>query len=80
MKNKHIAVLMGGFNSEREISLKTGEAVYVALQELGYQATKIDFSHQIVYDLLAIKPDIIFNALHGYGGEDGKIQGMLDIM
>ncbi len=80
MKNKHIAVLMGGFNSEREISLKTGEAVYQALQELGYQTTKLDFSHQIINDLLKIKPHIVFNALHGYGGEDGRIQGMLDIM
>ncbi len=81
MKNKHIAVLMGGFNSEREISLKTGTAVYQALHELGYtKITKIDFSHQIINDLLNIKPNIVFNALHGYGGEDGRIQAILDIM
>ena len=81
MKNNHIAVLMGGFNSEREISLKTGQAVFTALQELGYtNITKIDFSHNIINDLLTSKPDIVFNALHGYGGEDGRLQAMLDIM
>jgi D-alanine-D-alanine ligase len=71
---------MGGFNSEREISLKSGEAVYNALLEMGYNAIKIDFSFNIVADLLAVKPDIVFNALHGSYGEDGKIQGLLDIL
>jgi D-alanine-D-alanine ligase len=79
-KNKHIAVLMGGWNSEREVSLASGEAVFQALNKMGYHATKIDFSRQIFRQLQEIKPDIIFNALHGQFGEDGRIQGLLDIL
>ncbi len=79
-KKSHIAVLMGGWNSEREVSLRSGEAVYEALIKLGYQATKIDFSHQIFEHLKEVKPDIIFNALHGQNGEDGRIQGVCDIL
>ena len=77
---KHIAVLMGGWNSEREVSLRSGEAVYQALINLGYKATKIDFDRNIVSKLNEIKPDIVFNALHGQFGEDGRIQGLLDIL
>lgn len=80
MKNKRIAVLMGGWNSEREVSLNSGEAVFEALQRLGYHATKIDFSHKIFEQLQEAKPDIVFNALHGTNGEDGRIQGVLDIL
>lgn len=79
-KNKLIAVLMGGFNSEREVSLRSGEAVYQALQKLGYKTIKIDFSRNIVEDLNKLKPDIVFNALHGQYGEDGRVQGLLDIL
>ena len=80
-KNKqHIAVLMGGWNSEREVSLRSGEAVYQALINLGYGATKIDFDRNIVAKLNEVKPDIVFNALHGQFGEDGRIQGLLDIL
>ena len=79
-KNKHVAVLMGGWNSEREVSLRSGEASYEALIKLGYKATKIDFSRKIFEQLQAVKPDIIFNALHGQYGEDGRIQGVLDIL
>jgi D-alanine-D-alanine ligase len=80
MKTQHIAVLMGGWNSEREVSIKSGEAVYDALLELGYVATKIDFDRKIIDNLNKIKPDIVFNALHGRYGEDGRIQGLLDIL
>ena len=80
MKNQHIAVLLGGWNSEREVSLSSGEAVYEALIKLGYKATKIDFSREIFEQLKAVKPDIIFNALHGTYGEDGRIQGVCDIL
>jgi len=80
MKNKLIAVLMGGWNSEREVSLRSGEAVYQALIALGYKAEKIDFGRDIVEKLHAIKPDIVFNALHGQFGEDGRVQGLLDIL
>jgi len=79
-KNKHIAVLMGGWNSEREVSLRSGEAVFQALTNLGYKASKIDFSRKIFEQLQQVKPDIIFNALHGQYGEDGSIQGVLDIL
>ena len=80
MKKKHIAVLMGGWNAEREVSLASGNAAYNALIELGYPASKIDFGRDIVAVLEQIKPDIIFNALHGTFGEDGRIQGLLDIL
>jgi len=80
MKNKLIAVLMGGWNSEREVSLNSGEAVYQALLALGYKAEKIDFGRDIVEKLRAVKPDIVFNALHGQFGEDGRVQGLLDIL
>lgn len=80
IKNKHVAVLLGGWNSEREVSLRSGEAAYQALINLGYQATKIDFSREIFAQLQEIKPDVVFNALHGTYGEDGRIQGLLDIL
>ena len=80
MKTKKIAVLYGGWNSEREVSLRSGEGVYQALIKLGYNVEKIDFSHQIFEDLKKIKPDIVFNSLHGQYGEDGRIQGVLDIL
>lgn len=79
-KNKHVAVLMGGWNSEREVSLKSGQAVYESLIRLGYQVSKIDFSRNIFEQLQETKADIIFNALHGQYGEDGRIQGVLDIL
>ncbi len=80
MKNKHVAVLMGGWNSEREVSLRSGEAVFEALNKLGYKATKIDFSRKIFEQLQEVKPDLVFNALHGHYGEDGRVQGVLDIL
>ncbi|MBU6140075.1 MAG: D-alanine--D-alanine ligase [Proteobacteria bacterium] len=80
MKNKHVAVLMGGWNSEREVSLRSGEAVFEALIKLGYKATKIDFSRKIFEQLQEIKPDLVFNALHGQYGEDGRVQGVFDIL
>jgi len=80
MKNKHVAVLMGGWNSEREVSLNSGEAVFQSLCRLGYKATKIDFSRNIFGQLKEVNFDIIFNALHGQYGEDGRIQGVCDIL
>ena len=79
-KSQKIAVLMGGWNSEREVSLASGEAVFNALNQMGHNATKIDFSRNIYQHLQEIKPDIVFNALHGQYGEDGRIQGFLDIL
>ncbi|MDS1030940.1 D-alanine--D-alanine ligase [Bacillota bacterium LX-D] len=77
---KKIAVLYGGKSSEREISIKTGEAVYRALIAKGYEAFKIDASGSIIEELYRIKPDLVFIALHGKFGEDGTIQGMLEIL
>ena len=79
-KNKLILVLMGGWNSESEISKRSGESVFNALLKLGYNLIKLNFTHNICQDLIKIKPDIVFNALHGKYGEDGKIQGLLDVM
>ncbi|NBX53345.1 MAG: D-alanine--D-alanine ligase [Proteobacteria bacterium] len=80
MKSKKILVLCGGWNSEREVSLRSGESVYQALIKMGYNATKVDFTHQIINDLKQYAPDLVFNALHGQYGEDGRIQGLLDIL
>jgi D-alanine-D-alanine ligase len=80
MKEKLIAVLCGGWNSEKEVSLNSGNAVYQALINLGYRAEKINFSKNIFHDLEKIKPDVVFNALHGQYGEDGSVQGLLDIL
>lgn len=79
-KNLKIAVLMGGWNSEREVSLCSGEAVFQALLRLGYEVEKIDFSHKIFEQLQVSRPDIVFNALHGQYGEDGRVQAVLDIL
>ncbi len=77
---KHVAVLMGGWSAEREVSLTSGKAVTKACQELGYQVTAIDVQHDIAAKLTALKPDIAFNALHGRFGEDGCIQGVLEVL
>ncbi len=79
-KRKKVAVLMGGCNSEKEISLLSGEAVYNSLVNIGYQACKIYFDKNIVDNIKEEDPDVIFNALHGKFGEDGRVQGMLDIL
>lgn len=79
-KSQKIVVLNGGWNSEREVSLASGQAVYLALNRMGYDACIVDFSRSIYQELQEIKPDIVFNALHGQYGEDGRIQGFLDIL
>lgn len=85
-KKKKIAVLMGGWTSEREVSLVSGGAVCKALEELGHEVIVIDVQRDalgLVQNLMQQaggKPDIIFNALHGRIGEDGTIQGFLDII
>ncbi|MFZ9469513.1 MAG: D-alanine--D-alanine ligase [Rickettsiales bacterium] len=80
MKNKKIAVLCGGWNSESEVSMRSGSGVFDALINLGYDAVKINFTRNIYQDLMTHKVDLVFNALHGKFGEDGKIQGLLDIL
>jgi D-alanine-D-alanine ligase len=71
---------MGGWSAEREVSLVTGKGVAEALERKGYRVTSIDMGHDIAARLVAIKPDVVFNALHGTPGEDGTVQGMLDLM
>ncbi|WP_459774650.1 D-alanine--D-alanine ligase family protein [Aquifex pyrophilus] len=71
---------MGGKSSEREISLKTGEAVAKALRELGHEVYTFDLTPELPCKLLELKPDKVFIALHGRPGEDGTVQGMLEIL
>lgn len=79
-KGRHIAVLMGGWSAEREVSLVSGKAVSKALGELGFSVSEIDVQRDIASVLARLKPDVAFNALHGRWGEDGAIQGLLEIL
>jgi len=79
-KEAKIGVLMGGLSREREISLKTGTAILKALQEKGYDARPMDVGHDIAEALIREKIECAFIALHGRFGEDGAIQGMLELM
>jgi D-alanine-D-alanine ligase len=79
-KAKHIAVLMGGWSNEREVSLVSGKAVSKALHSLGYKVSEIDVGRDLGARLAEVKPDVAFNALHGRFGEDGCVQGLLEIM
>ena len=76
----HIAVLMGGWSAEREVSLSSGAGIADALESLGHRVTRIDMDRNIATVLVGIRPDVVFNALHGTPGEDGRVQGMLDLM
>lgn len=76
----HVAVLMGGWSAEREVSLMSGKGIAEALESLGHRVTRIDMDRDVAAKLAAAKPDIVFNALHGTPGEDGSVQGMLDLM
>lgn len=79
--SKHVAVLLGGRSPERDVSLVSGEKVIEALKAKGYQVSPIDpRDHDWMAQLDAIKPDVVFNALHGDWGEDGRVQGVLDYL
>jgi D-alanine-D-alanine ligase len=81
--SKRIVVLMGGWSEEREVSLSSAQGVMKALKELGYQVFSIDVTRdiaQLVQQLIKYQPDVVFNILHGTGGEDGVIQGILEAM
>lgn len=80
MTDKHVAVLMGGFSSERPVSLSSGNACAEALEGEGYRVTRIDVGRDIAAVLSDLRPDVVFNALHGPFGEDGTIQGVLEYM
>src|ERR1700734_1375322 len=77
---KHIAVLMGGWSAEREVSLRSGKACAAALTRQGYRVTPIDVGRDIAAVLTAAKPDAALNVLHGRPGEDGTLQGLLEIL
>jgi len=77
---EHVAVLLGGFSAEREVSLSSGEACAEALQQAGYRVSRIDAGRDLATALAAVKPEVCFNALHGRWGEDGCVQGLLEIL
>ena len=76
----HILVLMGGWANEREVSLMSGNGVANALESAGHRVTRLDLDRDVAARIAEAKPDIVFNALHGVPGEDGTVQGMLDLM
>src|ERR1700710_2716691 len=78
--SKHVAVLMGGWSAEREISLRSGKACADAAERAGFRVTRIDVDRDVAAKLTALKPDVALNLLHGVPGEDGTIQGMLEIL
>ena len=77
---KHVAVLMGGWSAEREISLRSGKACADALERSGYQVSRIDVDRDVAATLRARKPDVALNVLHGRPGEDGTLQGLLEVL
>lgn len=76
----HVAVLMGGWSNERPVSLMSGNGVADALERVGYKVSRVDMDRNVAQVLTALRPDVVFNALHGVPGEDGSVQGMLDLM
>ena len=76
----HVAVLMGGWANEREVSLMSGKGVADALEARGHKVTRIDMDREVAARIAEAAPDVVFNALHGVPGEDGTVQGMLDLM
>jgi D-alanine-D-alanine ligase len=76
----HVAVLMGGWSNERPVSLMSGEGVAKALESKGHRVTRIDMGSDVALRLAEAAPDVVFNALHGCPGEDGTVQGMMDLM
>ena len=80
MRKLHIAVLMGGWSAERQVSLSSGAGVADALESLGHRVTRIDMDRNLGLVLDGVRPDVVFNALHGTPGEDGTVQGLMDLM
>lgn len=80
MQRCKVVIIMGGESSEREVSLRSGQAVFNALKNKGYDVEALDINAESAYNLKQIKPDVAFLALHGKKGEDGTVQGMLEIL
>jgi D-alanine-D-alanine ligase len=78
--SKHVAVLMGGWSAERDVSLRSGAACAEALTRLGYRVTRTDVARDVAAVLTDLKPDVALNVLHGRPGEDGTLQGVLEIL
>lgn len=78
--SQHVAVLMGGWSSERPVSLKSGKACADALEAGGFRVSRVDVGRDVAEVLARLKPDVAFNALHGPYGEDGSIQGILEVL
>jgi D-alanine-D-alanine ligase len=79
-KFNHVAVLLGGLSGERNVSLDSGAACAAALESVGYTVTRIDAGRDLPRRLAEVKPEVCFNALHGRWGEDGCVQGLLELM
>lgn len=77
---KHVAVVMGGWSPEREISMISGEGCAAALEQSGYRVSRVDAGRDLAAQLKSVAPDVIFNALHGVGGEDGVVQGLFEVL
>jgi len=75
-----VAVLMGGWSAERTVSLTSGRGIAAACRTLGHDVVEIDMDRNVAAALVAAAPDVVFNALHGTPGEDGSVQGLLDIL
>jgi D-alanine-D-alanine ligase len=80
LQGHHVAVLLGGLSSEREVSLVSGRCCAEALERLGAKVTRIDAGRDLAQVLSEVKPDVVFNALHGAWGEDGCVQGVLETL
>src|SRR3954468_11517748 len=81
MAAKHVAVLMGGWSAERDVSLRSGKACADALEKHGgYKVTPLDVTREVAADLRKLKPDVALNVLHGRPGEDGTLQGLLEVL
>jgi D-alanine-D-alanine ligase len=80
VKFKRIAVLKGGWSAEREVSMNSGAACAKALRAKGYDVVEIDAGRDLAARLAETRPDAVFNALHGQWGEDGCVQGLLEVM
>jgi len=80
MRAKHVAILMRGWSAEREVSLASGKACAGALEGRGYRVTRTDVGRDIASVLAALRPDAALNVLHGRPGEDGALQGILEVL
>jgi D-alanine-D-alanine ligase len=80
LADRHVAVLLGGLSSEREVSLVSGRECADALERLGAKVTRVDAGRDLAEVLTRAKPDVVFNALHGAWGEDGRVQGVLETL